>query len=178
MHNFPGQIRNLNVLYGNNGTGWVNHSPHVLFHHGSWDFFPPPLCHKWDTPQLRLAGTFLGGLYEPSIGEVSWRAPVPKKPENRIVNATAYGNCCIQYKGAATVYTEYLLLDGIPEGFPTSEDCLSLNFWTPTKKSTMLHPVMIWIHGGGLNNGCSNSLWKDGAYIVKNHDDMIVVSIK
>jgi para-nitrobenzyl esterase len=133
----------------------------------------PALCHKWDTPQLRLAGTSLGGLCEPPIGELRWRAPVPKNPENRICQCN-----CIQYKGAATVYTEYLLLDGIPEGFPTSEDSLSLNVRTPTKKSTMLHPVMVWIHGGGLNNGSSNSPWKDGAYIVKNHEDMIVVSIK
>jgi carboxylesterase type B len=130
-------------------------------------------------PAIPNVNKFLGIPYaEPPVGALRWRPPVTKKPENYTINATAYGDCCIQYQGSATVYTEYLLLDEIPEGFPTSENCLSLNIWTPTTKNKKLLPVMLWIHGGGLNSGCSNAPWKDGAYIVKNHQDVIVVSIK
>jgi carboxylesterase type B len=130
-------------------------------------------------PAIPNGKKFLGIPYaEPPVGALRWREPMTKKPEKHTINATAYGDCCIQQAGAGTVYTEYLLLDEIPEGFPTSEDCLSLNVWTPTTKNKELLPVMIWIHGGGLPSSCSNTPWKDGAYIVKNHQDMIVVSIK
>lgn len=130
-------------------------------------------------PAIPNVKKFLGIPYaEPPVGALRWRASMSKKAEKQTINATAFGACCIQQAGAATVYTEYLLLDEIPEGFPTSEDCLSLNVWTPTAKNKELLPVMIWIHGGGLTSSCSNTPWKDGSYIVKNHQDMIVVSIK
>ena len=35
----------------------------------------------------------------------------------------------------------------------TSEDCLTLNVWTPAATSSAKLPVMVWIHGGGLMNG-------------------------
>lgn len=131
-------------------------------------------------PAIPNVNKFLGIPYaEPPVGELRWRPPVSKKPVNHTMDATGYGDCCIQYdSGSATVYTEYILLEEIPEGFPKSEDCLSLNVWTPTKEHDELLPVMIWIHGGGLKTGCSNAPYKDGAYIVKNHEDVIVVSIK
>ncbi|KAH8649186.1 Alpha/Beta hydrolase protein [Xylariales sp. PMI_506] len=130
-------------------------------------------------PEIPNVKKFLGIPYaEPPVGQLRFRPPQSKKPENYTLNATAYGDCCIQYNsGSTTVFTEYLLLDEIPAGFPTSEDCLSLNVWTPTTHNDELLPVMLWIHGGGLTSSCSNTPWKDGAYIVKNHQDMIVVSI-
>ena len=31
-----------------------------------------------------------------------------------------------------------------------SEDCLFLNIYTPAERTSVLNPVMIWIHGGGF----------------------------
>ena len=122
---------------------------------------------------------FLGIPYaEPPLGSLRFRPPVTKKPSLSTINATAYGNCCIQQTGGRSVYSEYLLNDAMPVGFPTSEDCLSLNVYAPTKKNRELLPVMIWIHGGGLTTGCSNEVFNDGAYVVKNHQDVIVVTVK
>jgi carboxylesterase type B len=133
-------------------------------------------------PAIPNVNTFLGIPYaEPPVGSLRWRPPQTKKPETGVINATAYGDCCIQASfpsGQQSIFTDYLLLNGIPEGYPTSEDCLSLNVWTPTTEHNALLPVMVWIHGGGLNDGCSNTPFNDGAYIVRNHQDVIVVSIK
>ena len=39
-------------------------------------------------------------------------------------------------------------------GKPTSENCLTLNVWTPAaRKRIEKRPVMVWIHGGGFVNG-------------------------
>jgi para-nitrobenzyl esterase len=36
---------------------------------------------------------------------------------------------------------------------PSSEDCLTLNVWTPAKSNSARLPVMVWIHGGGFTIG-------------------------
>lgn len=42
-------------------------------------------------------------------------------------------------------------------GKPTSENCLTLNVWTPARgKHGDKRPVMVWIHGGGFVNGNSD----------------------
>ena len=33
---------------------------------------------------------------------------------------------------------------------PISEDCLTLNIWTPAKSGEQKLPVMVWIPGGGF----------------------------
>lgn len=44
-----------------------------------------------------------------------------------------------------------------------SEDCLSLNVWTPLDRTEKPSPVMVWIHGGGLVNGAGSAAAYDGA---------------
>jgi para-nitrobenzyl esterase len=42
-----------------------------------------------------------------------------------------------------------------------SEDCLTLNVWTPVSVSAFGHPllpVLVYVHGGGLQYGASSNL--------------------
>ncbi len=55
-----------------------------------------------------------------------------------------------------------------------SEDCLSLNVWTPDPDAT--RPVMVWIHGGGFRQGGAAHLLYDAAPLSA-RGDVVVVTI-
>jgi cholinesterase len=58
-----------------------------------------------------------------------------------------------------------------------SEDCLTINVWTKPQTGDPKKAVMIWIYGGGLNQGSSDDLQNTGQYLVE-QEDVIVVSFK
>jgi para-nitrobenzyl esterase len=96
---------------------------------------------------------YLGIPYAlPPVGELRWMPPQPYGvlPTHPYI-ATEFGNFCPQAAGG-------------------SENCLFLNVFTPASGGTNL-PVMVWIHGGGLIEGASNSynpqtLVKQGVIVV------------
>jgi len=79
----------------------------------------------------------------PPVGKLRWRAPQPVKPWLGILSATQYRAACMQ--------TGMYPPDAPNE--PVSEDCLYLNVWRPAKTSLTALPAMVWIYGGGLENG-------------------------
>lgn len=79
----------------------------------------------------------------PPVGALRWRAPQPAKPWQGVLSATQYRAACMQ--------TGMYPPDAANE--PVSEDCLYLNIWRPAKTSATPLPVMVWIYGGGLENG-------------------------
>jgi para-nitrobenzyl esterase len=83
----------------------------------------------------------------PPVGELRWKAPQPPKPWKGVMVANAFSPACMQ----AQLMTAQ----------PVSEDCLTLNVWTPAKKGQKL-PVMVWIHGGGFQIGASSQTVYDG----------------
>jgi para-nitrobenzyl esterase len=50
---------------------------------------------------------------------------------------------------------------------PISEDCLFLNVWTGAKSAKEKRPVMVWMYGGGFNEGASSITAYDGAALAK-----------
>ena len=81
-------------------------------------------------PQGALAGTTDGGISvfkdipfaAPPIGDLRWRAPQPAANWSGVRDASKFGPICMQAprpKGMAY------------EKLPESEDCLSLNVWSP-----------------------------------------------
>lgn len=60
-----------------------------------------------------------------------------------------------------------------PDTTPESEDCLTLNVWTPGV-SAAKRPVMVWLHGGAFSFGSSNSARLQGTNLCKCGDVVLV----
>jgi para-nitrobenzyl esterase len=96
-------------------------------------------------------------------GELRYRAPQSPDSWTGIKDATVFGAVAPQMR-RVLVGTE-----------PQSEDCLSLNIWSPAADGKK-RPVMVWIHGGGFVGGSGSSDLYDGTQIVK-RGDVVVVTI-
>lgn len=87
---------------------------------------------------------FKGMRYaEAPTGSRRWTTPRPVAKSRKPIDATAFGPSCLQ--------------PPTPQGEAVqgTEDCLSLNVWTPATDDR-LRPVMFWIHGGALRSGNGN----------------------
>ncbi len=75
--------------------------------------------------------------------------PEPVDVWEGVKDATAYG------------YISPVLSNPRPSGevkiphrfWPSNEDCLNLNLWTPGLEEDAKRPVLVWYHGGGYANG-------------------------
>lgn len=56
-----------------------------------------------------------------------------------------------------------------------SEDCLTLNVWTPAGNGQPKLPVMVWIHGGGFQAGGTSEPRQDGGHLARK--GVVVVSM-
>jgi para-nitrobenzyl esterase len=70
---------------------------------------------------------------------------------------------------------EVTALSGAPDKVPVSEDCLTLNVWTPGLDASK-RPVMVWYHGGGFSYGSANTPRTEGARLAR-RGDVVVVSV-
>jgi para-nitrobenzyl esterase len=57
---------------------------------------------------------------------------------------------------------------------PQSEDCLTINIFTPGLDNRA-RPVMVWMHGGGFSSGSGNYLLYDGTNLAKKEDAVVVM---
>ncbi|MDZ4111743.1 MAG: carboxylesterase family protein [Brevundimonas sp.] len=114
--------------------------------------------------------SFKGVPYaRPPVGELRWRAPRPAEGWNGQRDAGQVGAICIQPPANG---------DNGVGPLPMSEDCLTLNVWAPpegARDQTAPLPVMVWIHGGGLNNGSGTAALYDGTRLARR--GVVVVTI-
>jgi len=109
---------------------------------------------------------FLGLPYaEPPVGGLRFRPPVPIRSWGGSLDATAFGPACPQpVEAGSSLYQEQ------------SEDCLTLNVWTPCADRGA-RPVMVWIHGGGwIYEGTEDRLYDGGRLAARG--DVVVVSVE
>jgi para-nitrobenzyl esterase len=89
---------------------------------------------------------------EPPVGPFRWKPPQRLASRPAIIDATVFGPDAPQ--------------EALNTGFAgtrsdgQSEDCLSLNIWSPTRAKQL--PVMVWIHGGGFVGGSGSNITFDG----------------
>ncbi len=81
------------------------------------------------------------------VGRLRWRAPQPPRKWSGVRRADKFSPICLQ-RG---MYPP----DAPRE--PMSEDCLYLNIWAPAAAKPRGLPVMVWIYGGGLENGSAST---------------------
>lgn len=113
---------------------------------------------------------FLGIPYAaPPVGDLRWRPPQPPLPWGGVRPATQFGGRCAQLPSMTSLAS-------------TNEDCLYLNVWTPEPAPTQPLPVMVWIHGGGNQDGSASDpvpfglggLFYDGRGLVELADVVVV----
>jgi para-nitrobenzyl esterase len=102
----------------------------------------------------------------PPVGDLRWRAPQRAHAWSTSRSAADYGNSCAQPEPPRRVSPE-------SAGARTSEDCLTINVWTPAERAKSL-PVMVWIHGGGNTEGTSAQTYYDGTKFAR--DGVVLVS--
>ncbi|MBL8645372.1 MAG: carboxylesterase family protein [Rhodospirillaceae bacterium] len=102
----------------------------------------------------------------PPVGDLRWRPPQPAAPWEGIRDATAFGPPCAQGKPNPSPYV-------LQE--PFSEDCLTLNIWSPDVTAKKKLPVMFWIHGGSARFGSGAEPFYDGTELAK--QGVVVVTI-
>lgn len=88
---------------------------------------------------------FLGIPFaKPPVGELRFRKPEKPDMWDGIKECTMFGHFCPQ-PGET---------DRVDKAITASEDCLSLNIFTPACDNKK-RPVVIWIHGGAYLTGCA-----------------------
>lgn len=101
----------------------------------------------------------------PPVGQGRWRPPEPAQAWDGERDAIQSGPICVQPPSGGD--------PGVGPGLP-SEDCLYLNVFSPSERQEPL-PVMVWIHGGGFNNGSGTAHLYDGSALARR--GVVVVSI-
>jgi para-nitrobenzyl esterase len=105
----------------------------------------------------------------PPVGELRWKSPQPPAAWDGVRDASEFGPICPQVAG-----TMERLGGRAGKPDPQSEDCLTLNVYTPACDDSA-RPVMVWIHGGAFATGSGRVPWYSGHNFAR--DDIVLVTI-
>jgi para-nitrobenzyl esterase len=104
----------------------------------------------------------------PPVGALRWKAPAAPKAWRGVRDATAFGPVCPQPPVDWAGHD----LDR------TSEDCLTLNVWTPRAKPSARLPVMVWFHGGGYTAGAGSQGTYEGTKLARRGVVIVTVNYR
>ncbi len=123
-----------------------------------------------DPPRVRcpagaLQGSWSGGVArfagipfaQPPVGERRWALAEAHPGWEGSFPALEFGPAPIQAPGRLDAIL------GALDARAFSEDCLTLNVWTPMPGATERLPVLVYLYGGGYLTGSSSARWYDAA---------------
>ncbi|MGW0157895.1 carboxylesterase/lipase family protein [Mycobacterium sp. NPDC003323] len=99
-------------------------------------------------------------------GQNRWRPPQPVPGWKGVRDATAFGPIAPQDISPARL---------AKRGLTMSEDCLTLNIWTPAADDAR-RPVLVFLHGGGQALGHGSAPLLDGSRLAR-RGDIVVVTV-
>ncbi|TFK45028.1 carboxylesterase [Crucibulum laeve] len=132
------------------------------------------------TAQGDVAGTlvvptvrqFLGVPYATAK---RWETPSQPPVRSSVLQATAFGDTCVQALTPTAV--TFLTISGAGGiNVTESENCHTVNIWSPSTNRKQNTAVMLWIYGGSFQFGTSNIPVYNGQNIVRDNDDVTVVT--
>ncbi|MBJ7341284.1 carboxylesterase family protein [Mycolicibacterium sp.] len=97
-------------------------------------------------------------------GEHRWRPTQPVTSWQGVREATAFGPIAPQDISAERL---------AKRGLTMSEDCLTLNVWTPAADDNR-RPVLVFLHGGGQTQGHGSAPLLNGSRLARNGDIVVV----
>jgi para-nitrobenzyl esterase len=110
---------------------------------------------------------FLGVPFAaPPVGNLRWRPPQPVAPWSGVRPADHFAGACMQNVAHSRLPWTAPFMDQQP----ASEDCLYLNVWTAAPAhapATARRPVMVFIYGGGFNEGAGSVAVYNGAQLAR-----------
>jgi para-nitrobenzyl esterase len=138
---------------------------------------PPPPNIIVETHRGKVRGTlddgvkvFKGIPYAAGTeGQNRFHPPKPAASWVGVRDAIAYGPMCPQLGRKHPSYTASWTYDK-----DSSENCLSLNVWTPTLRDQRRRPVMVWLHGGGFHAGSGSRNVFEGTRLCQRGDVVVV----
>ena len=126
------------------------------------------------TPKGTVEGKVKDGVHQfrgipyaaPPVGDLRFRPPQPAPAWTGTRDATRFG------PQAPQAVAQMEALFGVTPPV-SSEDCLSLNVYTPGPDAGR-RPVLVWIHGGAFLTGSGSTPWYNGHSFAANHDVVVV----
>lgn len=100
----------------------------------------------------------------PPTGERRWRPPQPVASWAGVLDALTFGDIAPQDISAERL---------AKRGMTMSEDCLTLNIWTPGVDDNR-RPVLVFLHGGGQTQGHGSAALLDGSRLARRGDIVVV----